>query len=87
MAQTTRTVYIIVQAMVNQQLSVSTERSIPLNAISYVSTSVFRDDWFAIGVGSAQESDPLISCLLKTEFFTHLSQAMRGGLNLRIAPT
>lgn len=71
--------------MVNQQLSISTERTIPLGAIKYVSTSTFRDDWFSIGVGSPQEPDPLLSCLLKTEFFTHLSKAMRGSLNLKIA--
>jgi myosin-1 len=45
-----------------------------------------KDDWFSIGVGSPQEPDPLINCVFKTEFFTHLKMAMaEGGLNLKIA--
>lgn len=84
--QTPKAVYLIIQAVNNQQLSISTERAIPLGSIKYVSTSIYRDDWFAIGVGAPQEPDPLINCVLKTEFFTHLSKALRGGLNLKIGP-
>ena len=75
----------MVQALVNRQLSIQSERTIPLGAIKYVSTSILKDDWFSLGVGSPQEPDPLINCVFKTEFFTHLKLAMPGGLNLKIA--
>jgi len=71
--------------MVNRQLSIQSERTIPLGAIKYVSASGLKDDWFSLGVGSPQEPDPLINCVFKTEFFTHLKLAMPGGLNLKIA--
>ena len=71
--------------MVNRQLSISSERSIPLGAIKFVGTSTLKDDWFSLGVSSPQEPDPLINCVFKTEFFTHLKRAMPGGLNLKIA--
>ncbi|KAI9758001.1 MAG: hypothetical protein M4579_003237 [Chaenotheca gracillima] len=82
---TNKNVYIIVQALVNRQLSISSERTIPLGAIRYVGTSTLKDDWFSLGIGSAQEPDPLLNCVFKTEFFTHLKMAMPGGLDLRIA--
>ncbi|MCJ1366602.1 class II myosin [Acarospora aff. strigata] len=82
---TKKNVYIVVQAMENRQLSIQSERTIPLGAIKYVSTSVLKDDWFSLGVGSPQEPDPLINCIFKTEFFTNLKLAMPGGLNLKIA--
>lgn len=71
--------------MLNRQLSISSERTIPLGAIKFVSTSKLKDDWFSLGVSSPQEPDPLISCVFKTEFFTHLKRIMPGGLNLKIA--
>lgn len=71
--------------MVNRQLSISSERTIPLGAIKFVSTSTLKDDWFSLGVSSPQEPDPLINCVFKTEFFTHLKRVMPGGLNLKIA--
>ena len=71
--------------MLNRQLSISSERTIPLGAIKFVSTSKLKDDWFSLGVSSPQEADPLISCVFKTEFFTHLKRIMPGGLNLKIA--
>lgn len=77
----------MVQAATEDRLSMVTERAISLGAIKYVSTSCFRDDWFALGVGSPQEPDPLINCMFKTEFFTFLSKAMGGVLNLKIGPT
>ena len=76
--------YIVVQAIVNRQLQISSERTIPLGAIKYVSCSKLKDDWFSLGIGSPQEPDPLLSCVFKTEFFTHLKMAMRGQLDLRI---
>lgn len=71
--------------MINRQLSIQSERTIPLGAIKYVGTSTLKDDWFSLGVGSPQEPDPLINCVFKIEFFTHLKIAMPGGLNLKIA--
>ncbi len=82
--KTNNKVYIVMSAMVNRQLSISSERTIPLGAIKFVSTSTLKDDWFSLGVSSPQEPDPLISCVFKTEFFTHLKRAMPGGLNLKI---
>ncbi|MCJ1387433.1 class II myosin [Xylographa bjoerkii] len=82
---TSKNIYIIVQSMVDRQLRISSERTIPLGSIRYVSTSTLKDDWFSLGIGSAQEPDPLLNCVFKTEFFTHLKMAMPGGLNLKIA--
>lgn len=84
--QTSRNVYIIVQAIVNNQLSISSERTISLGGIKYVSTTNLKDDWFSIVVGS-QEPDPLLNCVFKTEFFTHLATALRGQLTLKIGET
>lgn len=86
MTQTSRNIYIIVQAFVNEQLSISSERTIPIGAIKYISTTNLKDDWFSIVVGS-QEPDPLLNCVFKTEFFTHLSTALRGQLTLKIGET
>ncbi|KAI9780028.1 MAG: class II myosin [Peltula sp. TS41687] len=82
---TNKLIYIVVHALLNGQLTVSSERDIPLSSIKYVSTSSFRDDWFSIGIGSPQEPDPLLNCVLKTEFFTHLMKLTRGHLNLKIS--
>ncbi|CAF9939484.1 class II myosin [Imshaugia aleurites] len=82
---TSKAVYIVVSQMLNRQLSISSERTIPLGAIKFVSTSKLKDDWFSLGVSSPQEPDPLINCVFKTEFFTHLKRIMPGGLNLKIA--
>ena len=85
--KTNRNVYIVVQALVERKLQISSERTIPLGAIRYVSISTLKDDWFSLGVGSPHEADPLLNCVLKTEFFTQLKLAMPGGLNLKIADT
>ncbi|KAK5673820.1 class II myosin, partial [Elasticomyces elasticus] len=81
---TTRHVYIVVQTLANNQLVISSERTIPVGAIKSASCSNLKDDWFSLVVGSPQEPDPLINCYFKTEFFTHLNTALRG-LNLKIA--
>lgn len=57
----------------------------PLGAIKFVSASTLKDDWFSLGVSSPQQADPLINCVFKTEFFTHLAMIMSGGSNLKIA--
>ncbi|KAH6669337.1 P-loop containing nucleoside triphosphate hydrolase protein [Halenospora varia] len=78
--------YIIIQHLVNKQVQVAIERAIPLGAIKFVGTSAYQDDWFSLGVGSPQEADPLLNCILKTELFTHMQAAMPGGgFNLKIA--
>ncbi|EON64246.1 PLK protein kinase [Coniosporium apollinis CBS 100218] len=84
---TGRNVYIVKQALVNRQLSIQAERTIALGAIRFVSCSTLKDDWFSIGAGSPQEPDPLINCIFKTEFFTHLKKVTRGSLDLRIGNT
>lgn len=85
-SQTTKMIYIVLAEVVQGRLSIRSERSIPLGAIKYVGTSTLKDDWFSLGVGSAQEPDPLINCVFKVEFFTHLKQALPGGgLQLRVA--
>ncbi|WEW59305.1 class II myosin [Emydomyces testavorans] len=84
---TSRNVYVVVQKYVNNQLSILAERTIPIGAIKFVSTSNLKDDWFSIGVGAQQEPDPLLSCVFKTEFFTYLTNVLRGQLNLRIGET
>lgn len=84
---TNKSVYIVVQAVVNNQLQISSERTIPVGAVKYISTSNLRDDWFALGVGSPQEPDPLISCVFKTEFFLQFKTVAVGGMNLKIGPT
>ncbi|RMJ25588.1 hypothetical protein PHISP_03557 [Aspergillus sp. HF37] len=80
---TNRHVYIVAQNIANNQLVISSERTIPIGAIKAVSASSLRDDWFSLLVGSPQEPDPLLNCVFKTEFFTHLSNALRG-MNLKI---
>ncbi|CAG8974101.1 hypothetical protein HYALB_00011623 [Hymenoscyphus albidus] len=77
--------YIIAQHLVNKQVQVAIERAIPLGAIKFVGTSVCRDDWFSLGVGSPQEADPLLTCVLKTELFTHMQASMPAGFTLKIA--
>lgn len=83
--QTSNNVHIIVQNVSQNQLNITAERTMPLGAIKFVGASNLKDDWFSLGVGSPQEPDPLISCVFKTEFFTYLTNALRGQLNLKIA--
>ncbi|KAF2858354.1 hypothetical protein K470DRAFT_278626 [Piedraia hortae CBS 480.64] len=82
---TNKNIYLIKQAMVKGQLVISSERTISLGALKFVSCSNLKDDWFALGVGSPQEPDPLVRCIFKTEFFTQLKHATRGTTQLQIA--
>ncbi|KAL9053984.1 MAG: hypothetical protein Q9206_003719 [Seirophora lacunosa] len=82
---TNKNVYIVVQSLVNRQVSIQSERTIPLGAIKFVSASTLKDDWFSLGVSSPPQADPLINCVFKTEFFTQLKMIMPGGFNLKIA--
>lgn len=84
---TGRNVYIVKQVLVNRQVSIQAERVMAIGAIKFISCSSLKDDWFALGVGSPQEPDPLINCVFKTEFFTHFRTATRGSLDLRIGET
>jgi myosin-1 len=76
--------YIVTQLLVNKQIQIAVQRAIPLSTIKFVGTSNCRDDWFSLGVGSPQEPDPLLNCLLKTELFTHMQIAMPGSFRLNI---
>lgn len=82
---TNKNVYLVKQAIVNKQLQIMAERTIAIGAIKFISASTLKDDWFSIGAGSAQEPDPLVNCIFKTEFFTMLKQASRGSVDIRIA--
>lgn len=84
LALTPKSVYIIVQAVVQNQLQISAERTIPIGAVKYISCSNLRDDWFALGVGSPHEPDPLLNCVFKTEFFLQFKTVAVGGMNLKI---
>ncbi len=77
--------YIVTQHLANKQVQIAIEHAIPNGAIKFVGTSTCRDDWFSLGIGSAQEADPLLNCVLKTELFTHMQGAMPGGFNLKIS--
>ncbi|KAG6021247.1 class II myosin [Claviceps sp. Clav32 group G5] len=76
--------YIIAQLLIGDQIQISVERAIPLGTIKFVGTSTCRDDWFSLGVGSAQEADPLLNCTLKTELFAQMQRVMLSGFTLRI---
>ncbi|KAK2606377.1 class II myosin [Conoideocrella luteorostrata] len=76
--------YIIAQQFVDRQIHIAVERAIPLGAIKFIGTSTSQDDWFSLGVGSAQEADPLLNCILKTEMFTQMQRVMPGCFNLKI---
>jgi myosin-1 len=84
---TNKSIYIVKQVMVQRQVQIQTERTIPIGAVRYVSCSTLKDDWFSIGVGSPQAPDPLLSCVFKTEFFTQLKTALRETLDVRIGST
>ncbi|KAH7408224.1 P-loop containing nucleoside triphosphate hydrolase protein [Phaeosphaeria sp. MPI-PUGE-AT-0046c] len=84
---TKRNVYLVKQVLVNRQVQIQAERTIPVGSIKFVSCSTLKDDWFSIGAGSPQEPDPLVNCIFKTEFFTHLTNVLRGSLTLRIGET
>lgn len=77
---------IIANQVVNRQLTVVVERSIPVPAIKYIAMSNLRDDWLAISVQENGLPDPFISCLFKTELVTQIKQ-LRPGLELRVGPT
>lgn len=82
---TGRSVHFVRQAIIDRRLVISTERTINLGSVKFISCSNLKDDWFSIGAGSSQEADPLVNCVFKTEFFTWLRQAMRGSLTLKIS--
>jgi len=76
--------YVVAQMLVQNQPQIVVEKSWPLGAIKFVGASTARDDWFSLGIGSQQEPDPLLNCVLKTEMFTQMQRVMPGGFNLKI---
>ncbi|CAN9128242.1 unnamed protein product [Alternaria alternata] len=84
---TKKNVYLVKQVMVNRQVQIQAERTIPVGAIKMISCSTLKDDWFSIGAGSPTEPDPLVNCIFKTEFFTQLTNVLRGSLTLQIGET
>lgn len=81
---TPRSFLIVAQILVNHQAEISIDRAIPLGSIKFIGTSTARDDWFSLGVGSPQEPDPLMNCVLKTEMLTQMKQVMPAGFSLKI---
>lgn len=79
-----KNVYIIRQAMINKQFQVLTERTIPAGSIQSISASSLKDDWFAICAANPQEPDPLLNCVFKTEFFTHLQTLTKNQVQVKI---
>ncbi|CAG9986967.1 unnamed protein product, partial [Clonostachys byssicola] len=79
--------YIIAQALVSGQPSITVEKGISLGMIKFIGASTAQDDWFSLGIGSPQEPDPLMNCVFKTEMFTQMQRVMPGGFNLKIAET
>ncbi|ROT43635.1 hypothetical protein SODALDRAFT_43707 [Sodiomyces alkalinus F11] len=78
--------YIVAQMLVGgDNVQIAVERAIPLGAIKAIAASSSRDDWFSLLVGSPQEADPLMNCVLKTEMFTQMQRVMPGGFHLQIA--
>ncbi|KAM0329158.1 hypothetical protein ACHAQA_004454 [Verticillium albo-atrum] len=77
--------YIIAQMLVGGQPQITVERAVPLGAIKGISASNAQDDWFSLLIGSPQEADPLLNCILKTELFTQMQRVMPGGFNLQIS--
>jgi myosin I len=77
----------VVQNIANNQLIISSECTISIGAIKFINTTNLKDDWFSILVGSSQEPDPLLNCVFKTEFFTHLTNVLRGQLHLKVDQT
>lgn len=75
-------VYLVKQAMVNKQYTIMIDRTIPVGSIQFISASKLKDDWFSIGAVSPREPDPLINCVFKTEFFTHLDKLSSGKLQI-----
>jgi len=76
--------YVVAQMMVQHQVQIVVEKAWPLGAIKFLGASTARDDWFSLGIGSQQEPDPLLNCVLKTEMFTQMQRVMPAGFNLKI---
>ncbi|KAF3905552.1 Myosin-1 [Arthrobotrys entomopaga] len=83
---TNRNFYIVTQTIVNNQLQILAERTIPLGTIKFIGMSNLRDDWFSLGIGAQGQPDPLLSCVFKTEMVTHMKGLMPGIFDLRIGP-
>jgi myosin-1 len=76
--------YVVMQMLVNGQPQIQVDKAFALGTIKFIGASTCRDDWFSLGVGSPQEADPLMNCVLKTEMFTQMQRLMPGGFNLKI---
>ncbi|KIM32324.1 hypothetical protein M408DRAFT_14711 [Serendipita vermifera MAFF 305830] len=83
---TDKAVYIVVTNNKEGKIVTSLERKINLAAIRGVALTNLRDDWMAIQGPICEEGDPIISCVFKTEFITHLMQTTRGQVTISIGP-
>ncbi|ODQ63946.1 myosin-1 [Nadsonia fulvescens var. elongata DSM 6958] len=75
--------YIIVEQVLNRQLSYHIERTIGIANIKYVGVSNLRDDWFSVVVEPSKEPDSFLWCPLKTEFVTQLRE-VRPSVEIRV---
>ncbi|CAG7854271.1 Myosin-1 AltName: Full=Class I unconventional myosin; AltName: Full=Type I myosin [Serendipita indica DSM 11827] len=84
---TDKAVYIAVTNNKDGRILTTLDRKINLVAIRAIAMTNLRDDWMAIRGPICEEGDPVISCVFKTEFCTHLMQATRGQTTIDIGPT
>ncbi|PVG02990.1 myosin-1 [Serendipita vermifera] len=84
---TDKAVYIAVTNNKDGKIVTSLDRKINLGGIRAVALTNLRDDWMAIRGPICEEGDPIISCVFKTEFCTHLMQTTRGQVRIDIGPT
>ena len=73
--------------LVQNRPTTTLERKFPLTTIRSIGLSGLRDDWLAINGASSEEGDPVISCVFKTEFLTHLQQQTNGSITVLIGPS
>ncbi|KAI8458623.1 myosin I [Phakopsora pachyrhizi] len=83
---TDRALYILITQLVASSDGVKKpetilERKINISTITSVALSNLRDDWIVL------EQDPVLTCVFKTEFVTHLVAGSRGSINVNISST
>lgn len=83
---TPTTLYIIGQAVAQNQVSYTVDRKVNVAHIKYVSLTSLADDWVGIYVQGENLPDPFINTVFKTELITHLKQLNRA-LEIKVGPT
>ncbi|KAF8204078.1 P-loop containing nucleoside triphosphate hydrolase protein [Pholiota molesta] len=83
---TAKALYILVLTDKNGATQYAMDRKIALVTIKSIGMSTLRDDWLVINGSASEEGDPIISCIFKTEFVTHLVKATNSNVNILITP-